>query len=145
VNESLAIPRTYPHGVPCWIDTEQPDPAAAADFYGRVLGWRCEDTAPPGASGPYLVATLQGSAVAGLAPTADGGPARWTTSIAVDDVEAAAGRVARACTAASRAAEFSTDPDFRRRVAQLSEMDARAAGAPPSPAPEARDAARISS
>jgi uncharacterized protein len=27
----------YPAGVPCWIDTAQPDPKAAAGFYG---GWR---------------------------------------------------------------------------------------------------------
>ena len=54
-------------------------------------------------------------------------------------------RIAEDVITAYLAAEFSTDPDFRRRVAQLSEMDARAAGTPPPPAPEARDAARISS
>jgi len=25
--------RTYPHGVPCWIDTQQPDVGAAIAFY----------------------------------------------------------------------------------------------------------------
>ena len=27
----------YPPGVPCWVDTSQPDPAAAAEFYVAVL------------------------------------------------------------------------------------------------------------
>ena len=35
--------RTYPHGVPCWIDTEQPDTAAAREFYGGLFGWRFEE------------------------------------------------------------------------------------------------------
>jgi predicted enzyme related to lactoylglutathione lyase len=29
----------YPPGVPCWIDTSQPDPAAAIEFYGSLFGW----------------------------------------------------------------------------------------------------------
>ena len=31
--------RTYPDGVPCWIDARQPDPDAAAAFYGGLFGW----------------------------------------------------------------------------------------------------------
>ena len=34
----------YPAGVPCWIDTTQPDPRAAADFYRGLLS-RLPDTA----------------------------------------------------------------------------------------------------
>jgi hypothetical protein len=30
--------RTYPHGVPCWVDTEQPDVDAALAFYGGLFG-----------------------------------------------------------------------------------------------------------
>src|SRR5260370_1025518 len=33
----------YPHGVPCWIDTAQPDPEAAARFYGELFGWTLTD------------------------------------------------------------------------------------------------------
>ncbi len=29
----------YMAGVPCWIDTSQPDPRAAAEFYGKLFGW----------------------------------------------------------------------------------------------------------
>ena len=27
----------YEHGVPCWVDTMQPDPGAAIDFYAGVF------------------------------------------------------------------------------------------------------------
>lgn len=40
--------RTYPQGVPCWIDTEQPDVAVTAEFYDGFFGWR---RAPSSASG----------------------------------------------------------------------------------------------
>ena len=29
----------YPAGVPCWVDTAQPDPEAAVAFYGGLFGW----------------------------------------------------------------------------------------------------------
>ena len=32
----------YKPGVPCWIDTRQPDPRAAVDFYTRLFGWEAE-------------------------------------------------------------------------------------------------------
>jgi hypothetical protein len=37
----------YIPGVPCWVDTTQPDPQAAASFYGAIFGWELEDTMPP--------------------------------------------------------------------------------------------------
>ena len=29
----------YPPGVPCWVDTQQPDPRAAMRFYEGLFGW----------------------------------------------------------------------------------------------------------
>ena len=34
----------YIPGVPCWVDTTQPDPEAAVAFYGAVFGWDLLDT-----------------------------------------------------------------------------------------------------
>jgi len=85
-------PRTYPHGVPCWVDTEQPDVDAALAFYGELFGWEFEDRLPPGAGGRYVVASLGGAPVAAVA-SRDGaavGAPEWVTYIAVDDVDAAA-------------------------------------------------------
>jgi hypothetical protein len=93
--------RTYPEGVTSWVDTEQPDVAAAADFYGGLLGWTFTEATPPGAPFRYLVAQVDGKDVAAI-----GGPAMpgetgataqcWNTYVAVDDADAAAARVERA-------------------------------------------------
>jgi len=86
--------RTYPGGVPSWIDTEQPDPDAAQHFYGRLLGWTFETVSPPGTP-LYVIAKLDGRDVAGLA-LADPDAAAWNTYVAVDDADATAARVAAA-------------------------------------------------
>jgi predicted enzyme related to lactoylglutathione lyase len=87
--------RSYPEGVPSWIDTEQPDVDAAAEFYSGLLGWTFEDVMPPGAPGPYLIAKLDGEDVAGLGTGGEETPA-WTTYIAVDDADAAVQRLVSA-------------------------------------------------
>jgi predicted enzyme related to lactoylglutathione lyase len=91
----MAEPRTYPHGVTCWIDTEQPDPQAASRFYGGLFGWTLTDAVPAGAAGSYLIATLDGREAAAIALTS-AGAATWNTYVAVDD----AGATAAAVTAA---------------------------------------------
>jgi predicted enzyme related to lactoylglutathione lyase len=82
----MADSRTYPHGVPSWIETEQPDPGAARAFYGELFGWAFEDR-----PGGYTIARLGGREVAGVLPS--GGTAGWSTYVAVDDADAAAERV----------------------------------------------------
>lgn len=85
------VPRTYPHGVPCWVDTEQPDVDAALAFYGALFGWAFEDRLPPGAGGRYVVASLAGQPVAAIASRdTDEGTPEWVTYVAVDDVDASA-------------------------------------------------------
>ena len=54
----------YPAGVPCWLDTSQPDPEAAAAFYGGLFGWEFEDRTPPACRG----ATSWPSSVAATSP-----------------------------------------------------------------------------
>src|SRR3954466_5963517 len=85
--------RTYPQGVTCWIDTEQPDLDPARDFYAGLFGWTLTDAAPPGAGDPYVIATLDGQDVAALAPAIDGRAAAWNTYVAVDDADATAAAV----------------------------------------------------
>jgi predicted enzyme related to lactoylglutathione lyase len=88
----MAEPRTYPHGVTCWIDTEQPDPQAAGRFYSRLFGWTLTDAAPAGAPGSYLIATSDGQDVGAIA-AASAGAAAWNTYVAVDDANATAAAV----------------------------------------------------
>jgi predicted enzyme related to lactoylglutathione lyase len=84
--------RTYPEGVPCWIDTEQPDVDAAAAFYGGLFGWTFEDAAPAGAPSRYVIAKLNGQDVCAIAGPGEG-VAAWRTYITVDDADAAVDRL----------------------------------------------------
>src|SRR3954449_13172397 len=85
----------YIPGVPCWIDTSQPDPEAAVEFYRGVFGWEFEDVMPPGAPGRYFAARLRGGDVAAVSSQPEGAPraATWNTYIWVDSADAAAEQV----------------------------------------------------
>lgn len=94
--DTPATPRTYPHGVPCWIDLEVQDVDAALGFYGELFGWSFTET---GAPGRYVVASQDGTdatAVAAIATLDAGfdGEIAWHTYLAVDEVAAAAALVA---------------------------------------------------
>ena len=56
----------YLPGVPCWVDTSQPDPEAAVAFYGGLFGWDFKDAMPPGSPGKYFFARLRGGDVAAV-------------------------------------------------------------------------------
>jgi predicted enzyme related to lactoylglutathione lyase len=88
----------YIPGVPCWIDTTQPDPDAAAAFYGGLFGWALEDAMPPGSPGRYLMARLPGGEVGAISSQQDGaGPtAVWNTYVWVVDADATAAQVSAA-------------------------------------------------
>jgi len=86
--------RSYPPGVPCWVDTEAPDVDAAIAFYGGLFGWAFEDMLPPGAPGRYAIATLAGRDVAAIAGLGTG-TAAWNTYVAVDDADSATEQLAR--------------------------------------------------
>lgn len=92
----MTEPRTYPHGVPCWIDVEPADPDAACAFYGNLFGWTFSDAVPPDAPGHYLIAQLDGRDVAAIGTPGPSGEAAWNTYVAVDDADAAAEALAGA-------------------------------------------------
>jgi uncharacterized protein len=79
----------YIPGVPCWIDTMHPDPAAAADFYGQLFGWELEDVMPPESPARYYIARLPGGDVGAIGPQAEGTshPAVWNTYIWVESAD----------------------------------------------------------
>jgi uncharacterized protein len=85
--------RSYPDGVPCWVDTEQPDVEAARHFYSAMFGWTFADAIPADAPGTYLIASLDGRDVAAIGPAQGDVPVEWNTYIAVDDADAAAANV----------------------------------------------------
>jgi uncharacterized protein len=85
----------YLPGVPCWIDTSQPDPDAAVAFYGGLFGWDFEDAMPPGAAGKYFIARLHGGDVAAVSSQPEGAPptAVWNTYVWVDSADETAAKV----------------------------------------------------
>jgi uncharacterized protein len=85
----------YIAGVPCWIDTSQPDPEAALPFYSGLFGWEFEDVMPPDSPGKYFIARLRGGDVAAVGSQPDGAPpmAVWNTYIWVDSADDAAAKV----------------------------------------------------
>jgi predicted enzyme related to lactoylglutathione lyase len=85
----------YIPGVPCWIDTSQPDPEAAVAFYAGLFGWQFEEMMPPGSPGTYSIARLRGGDVAAVGSQPEGGPAvaEWNTYIWVDSTDETVTRV----------------------------------------------------
>ena len=88
----------YIPGVPCWIDTNQPDPQAAADFYRGLFGWELEDQMPPGSGAHYFAARIRGQDVAAISSVPEGAPsaAMWNTYVWVDSADATAETVREA-------------------------------------------------
>jgi uncharacterized protein len=88
----------YIPGVPCWVDSNQPDPKAAAEFYRDLFGWEVEDVMPPESEVRYFMARIRGGDVAALGSIPSGAPpnAVWNTYIWVDDVDETASKVREA-------------------------------------------------
>ena len=115
----------YIAGVPCWVDTLQPDPAAAAMFYGGLFGWEFEEVMPPGSPGSYLMARLRGGEVAAISSLPNGAAARavWNTYIWVDSADDAA---ARAQAAGGSVLSEPFDVTDAGRMAMLADTDGAA-------------------
>jgi uncharacterized protein len=85
----------YIPGVPCWVDTSQPEPEAALDFYSGLFGWEFEDAMPPDAPGKYFMARIRGGDVAAVGSIPERMPqvAMWNTYVAVASADDTAAKV----------------------------------------------------
>jgi predicted enzyme related to lactoylglutathione lyase len=88
----------YIPGVPCWIDTTQPDPEAAARFYEGLFGWEFENVMPPGSDVKYLIGRIRGGDVAAVSSRPEGAPpgAVWNTYVWVNSADETAAKVREA-------------------------------------------------
>ncbi len=84
----------YIPGVPCWVDTSQPDPERALAFYSGLFGWEFEDVMPEGSEGGYFIGRIRGGDVAAVGSIAEGPPplATWNTYVWVDSADETAAR-----------------------------------------------------
>jgi predicted enzyme related to lactoylglutathione lyase len=88
----------YIPGVPCWVDTSQPDPEAALAFYSGLFGWEFEDVMPPESDSQYFIARIRGGDVAAVGSVPEGAPraAMWNTYVWVQSADETASKVAKA-------------------------------------------------
>ncbi|MDR6866628.1 putative enzyme related to lactoylglutathione lyase [Microbacterium resistens] len=85
----------WPAGTPMWVDLGADDVDAAKAFYTGLFGWEYQSGGQE--SGGYLLAQLDGKAVAGIGPKQDAQmPTVWTSYIGSDDVDATANAVTEA-------------------------------------------------
>ena len=91
----MTEPERYIAGVPCWVDTTQPDPDAAAEFYGALFGWELEQVMPEDSPAKYYMARIRGGDVAAISSQMEGGPpqATWNTYVWVDSADETAEKV----------------------------------------------------
>ncbi|NMN97227.1 VOC family protein [Antrihabitans stalactiti] len=75
-------------GTPCWVESFQPNPRAATEFYGSLFGWTFDEATPmpTGLDGEYFTARLDGRRVAGIGQAPPSTPAGWVVHVRVDDI-----------------------------------------------------------
>jgi len=88
----MPVKTSYTQGTPSWVDLSSTDPAASQAFYSGLFGWTFE-ARPTDQGDDYLMATLNGSAAAGIMQqgpeqAAMGLPSSWNTYFTVDDIAA---------------------------------------------------------
>jgi len=114
---SMTTRDTHSVGAPCRVDTFQPDPRAAMDFYGPLFGWSFDDPRPmpAGLEGGYFAARLRGELVAGFGQAPALARPTWNTHVRVDDV-AQALHSAEQAGGTRLAGPFGAGPDGRLAV-----------------------------
>ena len=84
----------YIPGVPCWVDTSQPDPEVTLPFYSGLFGWEFENVMPDGSEGKYFIGRIRGGDVAAVGSSPEGAPpiASWNTYIWVESADETASK-----------------------------------------------------
>jgi uncharacterized protein len=84
----------YIPGVPCWVDTSQPDPEATLVFYRGLFGWEFENAMPDGTEGKYFIGRIRGGDVAAVGSIPEGAPpmAVWNTYVWVANADETASK-----------------------------------------------------
>ena len=76
------------HGAPSWSELITTDPAKASEFYGKLFGWKIQESGP--AMHGYRTAHIGDSGVAGIMQVpaeAAGMPPQWGVYVTVDNLE----------------------------------------------------------
>lgn len=84
----------YIPGVPCWVDTSQPDPDAVLPFYSELFGWDFDNVMPAGGEAKYFIGRIRGGDVAAVGSAPEGAPpmAMWNTYVWVENADETAAK-----------------------------------------------------
>ncbi len=117
----------YIPGVPCWVDTAQPDPEASLPFYASLFGWEFENVMPEGSGVTYFMGRIRGGDVAAVGSNPPESPpmAMWNTYIWVDSAD---DTVAKAVAAGGAVAMEPMDVMDSGRMAFLLDPEGAAFG-----------------
>jgi uncharacterized protein len=93
-DDAMAERDGYIPGVPCWVDTSQPEPEAALPFYSGLFGWEFENVMPEGSPGEYFIGRIRGGDVAAVGSIPEGAPATatWNTYVWVESADETASK-----------------------------------------------------
>ncbi|HUQ63653.1 MAG TPA: VOC family protein [Acidimicrobiales bacterium] len=88
----------YIPGVPCWVDTSQPDPEAALSFYSGLFGWDFEEVMTQGSPIRYFIGRIGDGDAAAVGSIPEGAPpmAMWNTYVLVQSADEAAAKAREA-------------------------------------------------
>jgi uncharacterized protein len=89
------------HGMPIWYELMSKDPLAARRFYGAVVGWQIDESAPTGSAMDYRMISAGDGLVGGVFTLTEemrlnGASPCWMMYIGVDDVDACVTAIASA-------------------------------------------------
>jgi predicted enzyme related to lactoylglutathione lyase len=81
------------HGIPIWYELMSKDPLRARRFYEAVVGWRIDETPPPGSTMDYRMVSAADGPVGGVFTLSEdmcrqGAAPCWLMYLGVDDVDA---------------------------------------------------------
>jgi uncharacterized protein len=115
----------YIPGVPCWVDTSQPNPERTLPFYSGLFGWEFEDVMPEDSGGHYFIGRVRGGDVAAIGSIPQGAPTQpmWSTYVWVDNVDET---VAKAVAAGGAVAAEPSDVLDAGRMAVLTDPEGAA-------------------
>ncbi len=84
----------YIPGVPCWVDTSQPDPEAALAFYSGLFVWEFSNVMPEASDWKYFIGRIRGGDVAAVGSVPEGSPpmAMWNTYVWVASADESAAK-----------------------------------------------------
>ena len=109
----------YQAGVPCWVDTFQPDPDSAVGYYAELFGWEVDSRTESDPPRKYFVCKLRNRDVAAIgSQPSKHVPPDWNTHVRVDSVDDVAAKAIEA--GGSVALEPFDSPDGGR-VAMLAD------------------------